>query len=209
MGISDIQTTSLAEALSTLEELALRKEEIIFRGHGRSDYRICSTLSRYTTVPHKYWDQTLDGMLAHFLTNLRSIGELPGEIAKDRRARLEYGRHYGVPSPLIDFSLSPYIARFFAFDGTHPSKNQDDDPVVVCALNVTRLGSEWARSRTTWNPQGWTEQYNTFMLEHEPFFENGYPPGVLKYIRFPASWNKRMHLLSWEVTKMKRPASPR
>jgi hypothetical protein len=113
MTIRKIRTKSLSGALSTLEQLALGNDDVVFRGHSGSDWSVCSTLSRYSVLPHSNWNDGLDEMLVHFLTNLRSVGELPTEIAKDRRARLEYGRHYGVPSPLIDFSLSPYVALFF------------------------------------------------------------------------------------------------
>jgi hypothetical protein len=182
----------LEDALSILEKLALSNDEIVFRGHAQSNYRICSTLSRYSAIPHENWDSRLDDMLSHFLTNLRSIGELPADIARDRRARLEYGRHYGVPSPLIDFSLSPYIALFFAFNGTRPDKNKDDKNVVVCALDVRALGLGWAKMCTQLHTDKLNEECTRFIYEREPLFENGYPAGVLKFIRFPASWNKRM-----------------
>ena len=192
MSTKKIVVKTLEEALSILEGLALEENEIIFRGHARSDWPICSTLSRYTTISHQHWDSELDEMLSHFLTNLRSIGELPADITGSRRARLEYGRHYGVPSPLVDFSLSPYIALFFAFDGTHPSKNKDDENVVVCALDVSALGMEWAKLCSRLHKDKTGQEYERFMYEREPLFEGGYPGGDLKYIRFPASWNKRM-----------------
>jgi hypothetical protein len=36
------------------------------------------------------------------------------------------------------------------------------------------------------------QEYDNFMYERGPLFGHGYPAGILKFIRFPASWNKRM-----------------
>ncbi len=194
MSIEEITVETLDEAVSHLERLALSNGEFIFRGHKQSGYRICSTLARYGTTPHESWNPGPDEMLTHFLTNVRSIGELPAGIAGDRRARLEYGRHYGVPSPLIDFTLSPYVALFFAFDGVRLERNKPNDTVSIYALDVSALGFSWARYHTPLNIDigKTTEEYHLFMHEREPLFVHGYPREVLKYVRFPASWNKRM-----------------
>ncbi|MEX2124960.1 MAG: FRG domain-containing protein [Woeseia sp.] len=188
MTIKDIRVKSLQEALQELGRLATHSEDFVFRGHSNPEWKICSTLQRYTAIPHQSWDNTLDDMLLHFMVNLRTIGQLPEEIARDRRARLESGRHYGVPSPLIDFSLSPYVALFFAFNGVRPDRHKPDAHVVVYALDIGALGVAWARLGGKFDQN----EYESFMRERESLFKDGYPGGMLKYIRFPASWNTRM-----------------
>ena len=69
-------------------------------------------------------------MLQHFLVNLQLVNYSLPFTEDNRRARLEFGRHYGIPSPLIDFSYSPYVATFFAFNGARP------DDVVDLLLAV-------------------------------------------------------------------------
>lgn len=192
MTVRTLEPKSLEEALSHLQKLALGNDETVFRGHSNSEWMICSTLSRHSVIPHENWDTNIDDMLAHFLTNLRSIGQLPEGIASDRRARLEYGRHYGVPSPLIDFTLSPYIALFFAFNGVRPNRSKPDEKVVVYALDVTRLGVAWATKCAGLHPERRSEALNAFRYERERLFQYGYPANTLKFIQFPASWNKRM-----------------
>ena len=187
MTLKTIRTKSISEAMQELERFAERDDEFLFRGHSNESWTIMSTLQRHTTIPHQSWDDSLDDMLAHFLVNLRSIGQLPDEIAPSRRARLEYGRHHGVPSPLIDFSLSPYVALFFAFNGVRPS-NDTSKCVVVYALNIRELGQAWAQRNGALDQNAFDE----FMYERKSLFEHGYPGDTLKYIRFPASWNKRM-----------------
>jgi FRG domain len=63
----------------------------------------------------------------------------------DRRGRLEFARHYGVPSPLIDFSLSPYVALFFAFNGVKPLEAKKGEHAAIYCLNVFELAGVWAR----------------------------------------------------------------
>src|ERR1035438_2037034 len=121
MSTKKVYPRSFRGALDVLEKLALGDDDTVFRGHSDSEWRICSTLSRFSAIPNESWDTRVDEMLSHFMTNLRSIGEMPADLNSDRRARLEYGRHHDVPSPLIDFSLSPYVALFFAFNGYRPA----------------------------------------------------------------------------------------
>src|SRR5437899_325947 len=101
MSIKEMRTRNVAETFSIIEGLANTSREIVFRGHNESSYRLCSTLSRYQLMPANNMD--LNEMLTHFAARLRAIGKLPPEIGSNLRSRLEYGRHYGVPSPLVDF----------------------------------------------------------------------------------------------------------
>jgi hypothetical protein len=85
-------------------------------------------------------------MISYFIVKLKSIGITPPFETDDRRARLEFARHYGVPSPLIDFSFSPYIALFFAFNGVRPQDSKKGDRVAICCLNIYELAGVWARN---------------------------------------------------------------
>jgi hypothetical protein len=58
---------------------------------------------------------------------------------------LAYLRHHGFPSPLLDWSLSPFVAAFFAFESTQP---QFDDLVAIYAFIESPRGmkSAWIGS---------------------------------------------------------------
>src|SRR5579864_407136 len=189
MSIREIHATTLAETFGALEDLASERG-VIFRGHSNVDWRLGSTLARYTMVAHEAWNTVIDDLLTHFLEGLASVGQLPISVdLKDRRSRLEYGRHYGVPSPLIDFTYSPYVATFFAFNGTRQNPKNPDEEVVVYALDTDELAFHWASQHGRFD----FEERQRFLYDNrEPMFENGYPAGLLKFMGSPASWNKRM-----------------
>ena len=105
--IHRVQTA--AGAISFLE--ALSKHDVRFRGQRNAAWKLGSTLARhFISPPSSTTTFDIDGMIDHFIVNLKSIGiDLPFET-NDRRARLEFARHYGVPSPLIDFSHSYHLS---------------------------------------------------------------------------------------------------
>jgi hypothetical protein len=180
---------SLPKFLSDLEALALANEEIVFRGHQQASWKIESTYARHTTIPHRGWDSSIDEMLSHFLANALTIGAIPFDL-RDRRARLEYGRHHGVPTPVVDFTYSPYVALYFAFSGLQYRHRSPPTDAAVYALDLRRLGTCW--SRLIARDGKLDEAYRRFILEVPHYFQHGYPATDLKFVPFCASWNMRM-----------------
>jgi len=189
MSVDTLHCKTLAEVLGSLEDLAT-KGGMIFRGHSNTTWRLSSTHSRFTRIAHEDWNPLIDDLLTHFLDGLASVGQLPTTVdLKERRSRLEYCRHYGVPSPLIDFTYSPYVATFFAFNGTRWDPKNLDEEVVIYALSVDELALQWASRSGTLD----VDERQRFLYDNRTtMFEHGYPAGVLKFLRFPASWNRRM-----------------
>jgi len=94
-----------------------RREQLAFRGLPDSNWHLETTLDRerrFSSDTER--DVYLRGLLDEFHREaLRMVPAptlSPGEEAFELLAR-----HHGVPSPLLDWSESPYIASFFAFDG--------------------------------------------------------------------------------------------
>jgi hypothetical protein len=136
-------------------------------------------------------------MLRHFLGNLQLVNHSLPFTEDNRRARLEFGRHYGIPSPLIDFSYSPYVATFFAFNGVRPYDVDPSDHCAICCVNMLAVAGVWSRIIAMGfdgqvDGRKFTDEHNRFIYEVDDLFHDGYPPNILKFISSPASWNRRM-----------------
>lgn len=192
MPVREIECKTAEEAFRLLLDLAQRdRQEIYFRGVSNAAYTINSTFSRHTKFPYAMMD-VLDRMVDHFINSVLSTGKTLPFNRTDRRARLEYARHYGLPSPLIDWSFSPYVSMFFAFNGVDAA---DGGGSVVYALDVQEFAHLYAKALST-GPSDkvdfdeLSEARNNFFPATP--FSNGYPSNELFFLRHPASWNVRM-----------------
>lgn len=193
-----IQVNTLDELLRPLERMAAASNvnSYVFRGHRDPVWRLDSTFNRYSEVRlPEIRVEAFEHLISQFTMRLTQIGDTR-LINETRRGRLEYARHCGVPSPLIDFTRSPYVALWFAFNGVRGSTHPEDN-VAVIALDWNMMGVGFDR---LCEHLGWGDGLRTqfsrpamdaFRWEDPSFFDEGYHP-VLKFIPFAASWNTKM-----------------
>ncbi|UUE96204.1 FRG domain-containing protein [Comamonas thiooxydans] len=112
------------------------KPPVLFRGHASDKWKIQTTLER----THKDCISVLDYHKRVYETKhqLESLSNSKWEVPKPdafqnhlRKSEwykgipalnyLVYLRHHGFPSPLLDWTRSPFIAAFFAFQKVDPS----------------------------------------------------------------------------------------
>ena len=55
-----------------------------------------------------------------------------------------YLRHHGFPSPLLDWSRSPYVAAYFAFASARASEG--DSVAIYAYVEYLGAGKEWAET---------------------------------------------------------------
>jgi FRG domain len=197
MTVMTITAEDATDAFEHIERLTFREpKQYIFRGQRDSKWQLCTTYSRHVKSPPR--DVALfsfEDMLKAFYTNLSFIGiKVPRQVRKGNlRARLEYARHFGIPSPVIDFTRSPFIAMFFAFNGVRAHDAKDGDTSCLYVLNIGQLALIRTKSDLRANnSKRFDEIHNEFLHSTGPMFSAVYETNQLKFIDYPASWNRRM-----------------
>lgn len=123
----------LDELLESPDVKKARKQStnlgVIFRGQSNAEWGLETTLERYfggRITEHQYYG-LIDRIQPAITTFTDKLWKLPewgenktidGMPDKNRQELYEYMlylRHYGFPSPILDWSMSPYVASYFAF----------------------------------------------------------------------------------------------
>ncbi|WP_283149077.1 FRG domain-containing protein [Silvimonas soli] len=108
-----------------------------FRGHGNSKFHLKTTLARAgRTVMPRYCNETLPMFQEHVeaFKNQR----INRNDAAEYSYLLALAQHHGLPTPMLDWSRSPYVAAFFAFSDYLENKDNRKDVTHVRVFALTR-----------------------------------------------------------------------
>ena len=104
-----------------LENVVDRIRDYVFRGQTKTNWELVSTLyrlierARRTGAKHSSIERFVQLHLDRFKLEIRGRrGDNPAKLDEDELWAL--GQHYGLATPLLDWSKSPYIALFFALE---------------------------------------------------------------------------------------------
>ena len=114
----------------------MAKGEIVYRGQAGHNWHLSSTLGRLFdggSVPREHEES----LLHEFRLAMRGRGLDLSNINDDREV-WALGQHHGLCTPLIDWTKSPYVALFFAFDETDVEGVPNPSRAVFC-LNMTAI----------------------------------------------------------------------
>lgn len=123
-----------------LTETVSKKNTVIFRGQGDANWPLSTTLERWTDREISVKNYMIYAVrcsnelesLTGKKWNIPSIQEITERIETSQDSfhvhlpcydYLVYLRHHGFPSPLLDWTTSPYIAAYFAYCD-RPSSNR-------------------------------------------------------------------------------------
>lgn len=113
------------------------QDEFLFRGQRRANWGLTPSLARLSK------HETIDSVIADKQLNLFKYsirGRVKGIATLDDIDVWAIGQHFGLMSPLLDWSRSPYVSMFFAFEQLDP-KNESPKNYsrAIFALNKTKL----------------------------------------------------------------------
>lgn len=111
------ETVNYWESLvTTLDDYFKHFNGYIFRGQADAEWKLESTLARAlksTRLKSKEREQLEHAHLTNFRANLRGRSNYDlGNVSDDELWAL--GQHFGLFTPLLDWTRSPYVALYFS-----------------------------------------------------------------------------------------------
>jgi hypothetical protein len=134
----DIPVTRLGswhEFHEMVEAECFAKDEFMFRGQHRNDWDLVPSLARGSETG-VFTPRQSKRCLDSFRRASRGRKDLD-PVLEDDLEMWALGQHHGLKTPLLDWTLSPYVALFFAFEKADSTTAEPSDSRVVFALNKT------------------------------------------------------------------------
>ncbi len=113
-----------------------RPGRYLFRGSPEADWGLSSYFDRrFATIPLERRLPLWDRLVEEWRRGCAELGIAPSILDEDRKL-WALGQHHGLPTRLLDWSVSPYVAAFFAFAGHLTAPPGRHQQVAVWVLHL-------------------------------------------------------------------------
>lgn len=115
-GIQDVTLTSWKYFHDYLQESLIDSDNYIFRGQKEETWKIEPTLIRFCrSKPSIKFETLLKSHLSSFKYSIRGRAQNLKDIIDNEDELWALGQHFGLMTPLLDFTESPYVSAYFAY----------------------------------------------------------------------------------------------
>lgn len=143
--IKEIELSSMASLIRTLNSLP---NHFIYRGHADAEWKLQSSLER---IIGSSWSEKNVKLFEEFsLNDFRSKFHLYDRenVKPDSKlAWLSIMQHYGVPTRLLDFTESPYVALYFALEMYMPQFRKDFSVFALDYKDIQSVAIKYIKQR--------------------------------------------------------------
>lgn len=112
-----------------------RRGMYLFRGQGGESWKLSSTFDRWYKGDHGDKVRVADQLLDQF-TKECELENIPEALRVDKMKMLSFAQHNGLPTRLLDWSESPYVAAFFALSGHLRHGVNGEENVAIWVLDM-------------------------------------------------------------------------
>jgi hypothetical protein len=150
-----------------------QRDIFLFRGQGNAEWKLESSFDRWFSRLNRRTDRIAVAEELLTLFKQECASSLSKEMRDDSDRMLALGQHHGLPTRLLDWSESPYVATFFAFSDLI-SQSESWESVAIWALDQTNgiwrkdMGVEIVNILPVENAR-MRNQFGKFTLSRTPF----------------------------------------
>jgi hypothetical protein len=124
----------------------LEPARFVFRGQGNNRWKLRTSFHRTGRANlHRFMRQDVSALYRH-MTGL-APHRFNLENSLDYAAFLALVQHHGYPTPLLDWTLSPFIAAYFAFKNAKPRELPEADKVRLHVLDTIKWNSMFEKAQ--------------------------------------------------------------
>jgi hypothetical protein len=138
--IQEIQCTGWDDFKTKLRENIYSDQrflegQFLYRGQSNASYKLTSSFDRWYKGRRERRPTVAQELLKIFKKECESDTDVSREVLQDEENLRSLAQHYGLPTRLLDWTTSPYVAAFFAFSCTFSEDATVEDRVAVWILD--------------------------------------------------------------------------